>query len=321
MNEELKYDLIGDLHGHYDKATALLAVLGYRESGATWCHPAGRKVVFLGDYIDRGPKVRETLQLVRGMVDAGDALAIMGNHEFNALAYALPDGRGDYLRPHTSKNMAQHAVTMRAFAGREEEWKEWLLWIRQLPLFLDLGGLRAVHATWDERHLQLLAGTPLLDEDFLRHACTHDTPGYRAAAALLKGPEVELPHGVYFRDKEGHAHTKTRVRWWDLEMVKTLGDLAMPEPIPDLLELPPADLISRVPNYPADAPPVFFGHYWLSPTAPKAPLRANVVSLDYSAAFGSNALWAYRWDGERVALAEKFISSYGCKATVPCRNE
>ena len=68
-----KYDIIGDIHGHADELQALLEILGYQQGS----HPEGRKVIFLGDYIDRGPKIREVLETVRGMVDAGQALAIL----------------------------------------------------------------------------------------------------------------------------------------------------------------------------------------------------------------------------------------------------
>lgn len=303
-----RYDLIGDIHGHHDKATALLKRLGYDPTGNTWKHPEGRRVIFLGDYIDRGPKIRETLHLVRGMVEAGDALAIMGNHELNALFYATPDDNGGFLRPHTEKNVAQHAKTLAAFAGREDEWAEWLMWFRRLPLYLDLGGLRAVHAAWDERHLTMLAGTPLADDDFLRVAGTYATPEFRAVETLLKGPELHLPEGVLFTDKEGIAREKVRVKWWGLHEGITLGEAVMPEPM-DLPHPLEARHLNRLPNYPTDAPPVFFGHYWLPVDAPKAPLAPNIVGLDYSAAMGENPLWAYRWDGEAHGLPEKFATA------------
>ena len=307
MKEE-RYDLIGDIHGHHDKATALLERLGYRPTGNTWKHPEGRKVVFLGDYIDRGPKIRETLHLVRGMVEAGDALAIMGNHEFNAVVYAMPDGNGGYLRPHTELNVAQHAATLAAFEGREEEWGEWLAWFRHLPIYLDLGGLRAVHAAWDDRHLDMLAGTPLADDAFLRIAGTYDTVEFRAVEIMLKGPELHLPEGVIFTDKEGVARKKVRTRWWGIYEGITLGEVAMPEPM-DLPRPLKARHLKKLPNYAPEAPPVFFGHYWLPADAPKAPLAPNVVGLDYSAAKGENPLWAYRWDGEPHGLPEKFITA------------
>jgi len=49
------YDLIGDIHGHADELRALLTKLGYNQLEGSWSHE-NRKVVFLGDYIDRGPK-------------------------------------------------------------------------------------------------------------------------------------------------------------------------------------------------------------------------------------------------------------------------
>ena len=61
-------DIIGDVHGHADQLVSLLHKLGYTERKGVYSHPES-KVLFVGDYIDRGPKVRETLQLVRAMVE------------------------------------------------------------------------------------------------------------------------------------------------------------------------------------------------------------------------------------------------------------
>ena len=62
-------DLVGDMHGHADKLEALLHKLGYKKSGGTYSHPE-RKVIFVGDYIDRGPKIIKTLEIVKAMVDS-----------------------------------------------------------------------------------------------------------------------------------------------------------------------------------------------------------------------------------------------------------
>ncbi|MDD4439343.1 MAG: metallophosphoesterase, partial [Tissierellia bacterium] len=70
-------DFIGDIHGHADKLEALLIKLGYVKVNGTYSHPH-RKVLFVGDYIDRGPKIRETLQIVKAMVDNDNAIALMG---------------------------------------------------------------------------------------------------------------------------------------------------------------------------------------------------------------------------------------------------
>jgi hypothetical protein len=64
------FDVIGDVHGEFDKLVALLARLGYWELGGTWRHP-DRTAIFVGDLIDRGPKQLATVDLVRAMVDAG----------------------------------------------------------------------------------------------------------------------------------------------------------------------------------------------------------------------------------------------------------
>lgn len=88
-------DFIGDIHGHCDELRSLLLRLGYVESGGAFRYPDNRrKVVFLGDYVDRGPKIRETLHLVRAMCEAGSAVALMGNHEFNMLSYWHRNGIG-----------------------------------------------------------------------------------------------------------------------------------------------------------------------------------------------------------------------------------
>ncbi len=50
-------DIIGDIHGYADKLAALLAKMGYEKQKGGYAHPE-RKVLFVGDYIDRGPQMR-----------------------------------------------------------------------------------------------------------------------------------------------------------------------------------------------------------------------------------------------------------------------
>jgi protein phosphatase len=80
-HEHGPFDLIGDVHGCFDELTTLLQTLGYEvtENGAR--HPQGRKAVFLGDLVDRGPKTPEVLDFVMQMVASGDAIAVPGNHD------------------------------------------------------------------------------------------------------------------------------------------------------------------------------------------------------------------------------------------------
>ena len=303
------YDLIGDIHGHHDKLTALLKKLGYKPAGPGFQHPEGRKVIFLGDYIDRGPGIREVLHTVRAMVEAGDALAIMGNHEFNAILYHTPDDKGGYLKERNVRHRRTHLATLEAFEGREEEWAEWIRWFKHLPMHLDLGELRAVHAAWDARHVERLSGTPLLSDAFLLAAATEGMPEFTAAEIVLKGPELVLPDGVFFKDKERIDRSNIRVRWWALAEGDDLASLAMPEPIPESIGDLTAGMLRDLPNYGPDEPPVFFGHYWLPAHWERAPLAPNVASLDFSAAFGDNPLTAYRWNGERELTPLNFVTA------------
>lgn len=81
-SEHGPFDLIGDVHGCCDELELLLARLGYQpDADAGWRHPEGRKAIFLGDLVDRGPRVLDTLNLVRRMVAAETALCIPGNHD------------------------------------------------------------------------------------------------------------------------------------------------------------------------------------------------------------------------------------------------
>ena len=100
---EQNYDIIGDVHGHADALRRLLIELDYREIEGAFRHDA-RKVIFVGDFVDRGPDQREVLRIARNMCKAGTASAVLGNHEFNAIAWATPNGDGGFLRKHSEKN-------------------------------------------------------------------------------------------------------------------------------------------------------------------------------------------------------------------------
>lgn len=76
------FDIIGDIHGCFDELHDLLTKLGYEITPAfEGRHPEGRKAIFLGDLVDRGPKIPEVLKLVMNMTASGDALAVPGNHD------------------------------------------------------------------------------------------------------------------------------------------------------------------------------------------------------------------------------------------------
>ncbi len=80
------FDIIGDLHGCCNELEELLGVLGYvRNEGGIFVHPQGRRALFLGDLVDRGPRIVDTLQLILGMCETGSALCVPGNHDMKLL--------------------------------------------------------------------------------------------------------------------------------------------------------------------------------------------------------------------------------------------
>ena len=115
---------------------------------------------------------------------------------------------GCHLRPHNEQNSNQHAETMRQVPAPELD--SYLSWFRTLPIWLDLDGLRVVHACWDENMTGQVSG-PITDE-FLHSACRKGQPLYAPVEILQKGKEARLPEGLFFKDKEGHQRFKTRLR-------------------------------------------------------------------------------------------------------------
>lgn len=301
------YDLIGDIHGHADELVQLLNALGYREVRGVYEH-SERKVIYLGDFIDRGPQIRQVLDIVRSMVDSGNALAVMGNHEFNALAFHTEHlhRKEAYLRRRDNKNIRQHSQTIlqltdKHLAGSIE-------WFGTLPMWLDLPGLRVVHACWDDKAIATIRSARPENEaitpEFLHSACDPENVLFDAVEIILKGKEAELPHGKFFVDKEGHIRTATRTRWYISPHGQSYRTYALADNIECDDALAPS-VIDAAALYPLDAKPVFVGHYWMSGSQPQL-LAPNVACVDYSVAKGG-FLCAYRWHGEKQLSNENFF--------------
>lgn len=280
-------DIIPDIHGQLEKLLCALHRLGWHRTASGWSHPdPERSILFLGDFIDRGPQNAGVLKLVRELVDAGKARAVMGNHELNAvLFHSFHPDDGLPLRPHAEKNIRQHRAFLNEFAIGAEETREAIVWMASLPVFFDAGEFRAVHACWSnfaiDRLKSMTDGGVLSEGQFVRSAGRDEADEvFRLVETTTKGPEARLPDGRGISDKEGIIRHKVRMKWW-VKDAANWRDIAIS--VPNVDELPdgaPADGFDYEP-YPSEDKPVFFGHYWLrgEPEVQKH----NALCLDYSA--------------------------------------
>lgn len=308
------YDIIGDVHGCGDALERLLQKMGYCAGRDSYYHPE-RKAIFVGDIIDRGPRIRKALHLVRSMVEAGAAHMVLGNHEFNALAYCTPAPPGmgrEYLRSHSPRNARQMTETLEQFADHPEEWANHLDWFQSLPLFLEWSGFRVVHACWDAELIELHRerfGDGHFDRQFLVESALWGSLAARTKQRLTSGVDLPLPSGMSIQSSDGVERQNFRTKFWARD-ARTYGDLLFqPDPLPEGYESRPISARDRddMVNYDLSEKPLFVGHYWLK--GRPRPIAPNIVCLDYSAVkFGR--LVAYRMDGETQLDADKFVWVY-----------
>jgi hypothetical protein len=140
-------DIVGDVHGELTALEALLGLLGY---GADGRHPEGRRLVFVGDLVDRGPDSPGVLELVRALVEADRAQCILGNHELNILREVAKHGNAWWVDPEAE---SEHPA-VRPTPPQKRRLKAWL---ETLPLALEREDLRVVHACWHADSLARLA--------------------------------------------------------------------------------------------------------------------------------------------------------------------
>ncbi len=234
------FDLIGDVHGCFDELTALLGRLGYRidpvaagEALLSACHPDGRRVVFLGDLVDRGPRSLDCLRLAMGMVAEGSALAVVGNHD-DKLARWL---HGHKVRVGTTlgRTIAEIETTGPAFRARLAAFIDGLpshLWLAGGRLVAVHAGLKAVLHGRDTPGVRELAmyglTTGETDTDGLpvRIDWARD---YRGAAEVVYG-HTPIPEPVWVNRTLcidtgcGFGGRLTALRWPERECVSVPAD-------------------------------------------------------------------------------------------------
>lgn len=303
------YDIIGDIHGCASMLVRLLEKLDYRKEAGVYRHP-DRKVVFLGDLIDRGPEIRDTIRLVRAMVENHSAYMVLGNHEYAAITHSTPAPEGfgrPFLKPHTTRLKRMLGDTLKEFDGREEEWLSIVAWWRTLPLYLEFDNFRVVHACWDDEKIadlnRLAPARNLADDTFLINSVQPASTENRIVERLLKGTDMPLPEGMTMKSADGLTRDRFRTKFWKAQP-QTYSDVVFqPDRIPEhLLKKKLTDSErQRLVHYDAAEPALFVGHYWRR-GKPRL-IRDNIVCLDYGAV-NRGKLVAYRIDMADKSLSE-----------------
>lgn len=294
------YDIIGDVHGHYRHLKKMLEKLGYTKNEKGFFHPE-RKAVFVGDFINRGPEIRKTIRTVRTMVENGNAYAILGNHEISAIVFHLKDKNGRPLVKEPRKNYLSLFKSINAFLAYPDEWKSHLKWMRNLPLFLELDGIRIVHACWSDAAIAVVKsefnserGRKSIFREYYKNPKSELS---KSISVLTRGIDFKMPGDLRVINNKGIAPRSFRLSWWENPEYKTFHEMCFESKF----ELPaysiPKEILPTTFIYAENEPIVFVGHYCRA----NGPLivKSNICCVD-SCIAGTKTLTAYSWMGEKV---------------------
>jgi protein phosphatase len=250
------FDIIGDVHGCADELQALLAKLGYgvdllgegQSRRAVTVAPAGRRIIFLGDLTDRGPRCGDVLRIVMAIVDRRQGFGVLGNHDWKLWRWlqgnpvALTHGLAT-----TVEQMRHEAASFHELVAR-------LIDSLAIYVWLDSGALAVAHAGIQEHMIGHMSGK-------IRRHCLHgDTDGeidedglpirynwaayYRGQAAIVYGhvPVVDahwLNNTICIDTACVFGGKLTALRWPERELVSVTAARAYALPRRPL-GLPPA---------------------------------------------------------------------------------
>ena len=234
------FDIIGDVHGCHAELMSLLDRLGYDTGAEVVAHPEGRRAVFVGDLVDRGPAVAEVLDVAMAMVAAGSALCVAGNHEVK-LGRALA-GRKVKVSHGLAESLEQLERRGPAFVERVVEFIDGLIG----HYVLDGGRLVVAHAGLPERYhgrssarvreLALYGDTDGETDEFglpLRYPWAED---YRGEAAVVYG-HTPVPEAAWFNNTicidtgAVFGGALTALRWPERDLVSVPAAAEHYEPI------------------------------------------------------------------------------------------
>ncbi len=332
------YDVIGDIHAHYRECVELLIGMDYQRVNAgtdseNFIPPNGRQAFFMGDYINRGPQNKQTITVIRNMVEAGYARAIAGNHDINAVLYRMPKpgSAGEFVRDNDNHNGHQHKTYLHEESHDPEFFASAIKWFRELPLYHKEENYRFVHACWDKAAIRLLtrghyldaggrlteAGWDALAHKGLPNRSDNEAQARIAIESLIKGPKEKLPCRLSYLDRQGHRRDSGRIAWWRPNAC-TIGEAfdSLPPNLPFLNDLwpphgeAPSKTRSKLSDdLRANGKIIFIGHLSLSgqPRLLSEDPNCAVVCTDFGVCY-EGKLAAYRMQpGETKPHPENFV--------------
>lgn len=157
-------DIVGDIHGDIDGLQKLLNHLEYDAAGN---HPAGRKLVFVGDLVDRGPDSPAVVQLVRNLVKAERAQCVLGNHELNIMLSLRKFDNGWFYAEEFIDSKSGLVVPQ--VLADDDIRAETLKFFNSLPLALEREDVRVIHACWQPEMVSMISNANDVVEYFNQH--------------------------------------------------------------------------------------------------------------------------------------------------------
>ncbi|MEM9036572.1 MAG: polynucleotide kinase-phosphatase [Actinomycetota bacterium] len=291
------FDIIGDVHGCADELVQLLERLGYETDAPAFTHPDGRRALFLGDLVDRGPASDRVLEIAMAMVEAGTALCILGNHE-NKLGRALA-GRNVTVSHGLSETLAQLDGRPAEFRQQVESFIDGLV----SHYVLDSGQLVVAHAGLPERYqgrasgrvrsIALYGDTDGETDEFglpIRYPWAED---YRGRATVVYGhtpvPEAEWLHNTICLDTGAvFGGQLTALRWPEKELVSVDAAREYYEPVRPLVEEAP-----QRPALVLDVDDVLGKHYVETSLAGRVTIDAerSSAAIEVMSRFATDPRW------------------------------
>ena len=228
-------DIIGDVHGEIGALRALLDRMGYDGNGE---HLDGRRLVFVGDLVDRGPDSPSVLRLVRRLVERGTAQCILGNHELSLMRGSKKRGNRWFWGETETIRNDKGGVWPQALFTSATERLATLTFLGNLPLALEREDVAVVHASWQPASIERLrasrakgaaAAMAEFEEEVAvtirRRGLDRTDRRDRDKIGLLQqnrnpvrtatsGPEGYAPRRFF---ASGRWRTLERIKWWDSE--------------------------------------------------------------------------------------------------------